>query len=517
MDFLHAPLRPLHCRHWWPLLLIAILAACAAPALQQDAERIAPSYAEPPATTGLLAEAAATIAEQHGPSHSGFYLLDGSHESLSWRLALIDSAVSSLDILTYLWYPDITGNLILERAMLAANRGVRVRLVIDDLMTMGQDQILADIRSHPNIELRLFNPWGKRNLSSRAGEMIAQMERLNTRMHNKLIIADSHATILGGRNIGDHYFGLNDSYNFHDLDVLAIGAIANDANDMFDHFWNSEWLVSAEYLTTQADAEKGAAARQRMTERNRSAAGLESFAREPKDWSDDVEALMSRLEPGTGYLVYDEVSAAEVNQSMITHMFDLFDRAEKELLITNAYIIPGKFGIEFLRSLTERGVDVRILTNSLASHDVPAVNSHYEKWRKPLIDAGVSLYEFRADPEIKATIDVPPTAGKFTGLHTKAAVIDHKLVFVGSMNLDPRSASINTEMGAIIESTGLAARLRELMLRDMRGENAWQVTLSESGRLEWVNSDETLSSQPARGFLQNVMNVIFKAVPKEQF
>jgi len=517
MDVLLTPLWSTYRPYWWPLLLIAILTACASPALHPVPDRIEPSYAELPATTGLLAEAASTIAEQHGPSYSGFYLLDGSHDSLSWRLALIDSAVSSLDILTYIWYPDVVGNLILERAILAAKRGVRVRLVIDDLLTTGQDQVLADIRSQPNVELRLFNPWSKRNLGSRAGEAIAEMERLNTRMHDKLIIADGHATILGGRNIGDHYFGLNHSYNFHDLDVIAVGAIARDANDMFDHFWNSEWLVSAEYLTTEPDAEKAEAGWQRMTERNRSAEELESFAREPKDWSDDVEALISQLEPGTGYLVYDEVSAAEVNQNMITRMFALFDRAEKELLITNAYIIPGEPGIEFLRSLTERGVDVRILTNSLASHDVPAVNSHYEKWRKPIIDAGVSLYEFRADPEIKAAIDVPPVEGKFTGLHTKAAVVDHNVVFIGSMNLDPRSASINTEMGAIIESTGLASQLRELMLRDMRGENAWQVTLSETGQLEWVNSDETLSTQPTRGFLQNVMNVIFKAAPKEQF
>jgi putative cardiolipin synthase len=201
---------------------------------------------------------------------------------------------------------------------------------------------------------------------------------------------------------------------------------------------------------------------------------------------------------------------------MIGHMFALFDQAESELLIANAYIIPAEPGIEFLQALTDRGVDVRILTNSLESHDLPAVNSHYEKWRKPMINAGVSLYELRADPDISSLVDIPPSSGKFVSFHTKAAVIDQRLVFVGSMNLDPRSANINTEMGAIIDSAGLAASLREIILRDMRGENSWQVTLNEKGKLEWVNSDTTSSSQPSRGFMQNVMNVVLKVVPKEQ-
>ena len=506
-----------HCRRLWSLLfLIALLAACAGPALKTDAERPEPSYAVSPATTGLLADAAQRIGEQHGAANSGFYLLDGSRESLDWRLAIIDSAVSSLDIVTYLWYPDIVGSLLLERAVLAAERGVHVRLVIDDLLMMGLDQGLADIQAHPNIELRLFNPWKKRSVASRAGEMIAQMERLNIRMHDKLIIADGLATILGGRNIGDHYFGLSEDFNFHDLDVLAVGPIAQDANDMFDHFWNSEWIASAENLTTEPDAEAAEAGWQRVTDRTRSAEELESFAREPKDWTAEFEWLLQHSHPGSGHLVYDEVSATEVDQSMIGHMFALFDQAESELLIANAYIVPAEPGMEFLQGLTGRGVDVRILTNSLESHDLPAVNSHYEKWRKPIIDAGVSLYELRADPEIRSLVEIPPFSGKFVAFHTKAAVIDQKRVFVGSMNLDPRSANINTEMGAIIDSAGLATSLREVILRDMQGENSWQVTLNEKGKLEWVNSDTTSSSQPSRGFMQNVMNVVLKVVPKEQ-
>ena len=498
-------------------VVAVMLWACAAPQLQEDFERPAPSYALSPASSGILAEAAGRIHAAHGPEHSGFHLLDGSHEALAWRLALIDSAVSSLDIMYYLWYPDASGRLILERAVLAGHRGVHVRLVVDDLMTTGQEQLLVDLERYPNIEVRLFNPWKKRDLVSRGGEMIAEMERLNTRMHDKLLIADGRAAIIGGRNIGDHYFGLNGNYNFHDLDVLAIGEIARESNDMFDAFWNSEWMASAQQLTTQPDPERAAASWSTLQQKNRDAEELSSFPVEPKDWDREFAELEPRLHAGTGDLVYDEVTAEGVTQGMLGQMFAIFDEAQEELLITNAYIIPGERGMAFLRTLNERGVDVRILTNSLASHDVPAVNSHYEPWRDDIVGTGTKLYELRADAAIQSIVDVPPVAAKFVGLHTKASVSDGRLVFIGSMNLDPRSAAINTEMGAVIDSPGLGAELRELMLRDMSPENAWEVSLNEDGRLQWTNSDETVNRQPTRGFLQHVMNAIFKVVPREQF
>jgi putative cardiolipin synthase len=509
--------RPVTHRPATLVVLLMVLSGCAGPGLRDDVPRPEPSYAEPPAPSGALAEEASRITTLYGPEHSGFHLLDGSHEALTWRLALIDSAVSSLDILTYLWYPDVSGKLILERVILAAQRGVRVRLVVDDLLTAGQDQALANIQALPNVELRLFNPWKNRSLGSRAGEMIGQMERLNTRMHDKLLIADGHAAILGGRNIGDHYFGLSPQYNFHDLDVLAIGSLALDANAMFDHFWNSEWLGYAVQLTTSPDSAKAEDGMQRLQDDNRAAKELDSIARTPRDWTGELEDVRLALRLGTGYLVYDEVSTSAVDQDMLETMFDFFEQAEQELLITNAYIIPGEPGIEMLQRLSNRDVDIRILTNSLASHDVPAVNSHYEPWRKRLITAGAELYELRADAAIQQIVDVPPATGKFVGLHTKAAVVDGRHVFIGSMNLDPRSAIINTEMGTIINSPALAEDLRNVMLRDMRGDNAWHVTLSVDDKLSWTNDEETVSSQPSRNFLQNVMNVIFKVMPREQF
>jgi len=498
-------------------ILAVVLCACAGPQLQQDVERPEPSYALAPATTGILAEMAARIHAANGPEYSGFHLLNESHESLAWRLALIDSAVSSVDIMYYLWYPDASGRLVLERAVLAARRGVRVRLVVDDLLTVGQEQLHADLERQPNIEVRLFNPWKKRGVASRGGEMIAEMERLNTRMHDKLLIADGRAAIIGGRNIGDHYFGLNKNYNFLDLDVLAIGHMAQQSNAMFDEFWNSEWLASAANLTTEPDPERAAASWAKLQQKNRDTEELSSFPIEPKDWTQDFADLEPLLHPGTGDLIYDKVSAEGVTQGMVGQMFAIFNKAQEELLITNAYIIPGERGIAFLRALNDRGVDVRILTNSLASHDVPAVNSHYEPWRDDILETGTKLYELRADAAIQSIVDVPPVTAKFVGLHTKASVSDGRQVFVGSMNLDPRSGAINTEMGAVIDSPGLGQELRGLMRRAMSPDNAWEVTIGDDGRLQWRNSDETVTSQPTRNFMQNIMNVIFKVVPKEQF
>jgi putative cardiolipin synthase len=496
---------------------VILVAGCAGTALKEHIVRPEPSYAKPPATEGILADTAKRIAVEHGPEHSGFKALDGSKESLDWRLALIDSAVSSVDIQTYLWYADNSGRLVLERAVRAAQRGVHVRMLVDDLLTIGLDQVIVELENHPNIEIRLFNPWKGRDLGSRVGELIAEMERLNTRMHDKLVIVDGVAAVVGGRNIGDHYFGLNHTYNFHDLDLLGIGHIAEQANGMFDSFWNSEWVVSAQSLDVKPDPEFAKAKWEEIQKKNREAEELSAFPREVRDWSPELAALEGELRIGSSVLAYDEATGKAISQNMHTAMFAFLERAQRELLITNAYIIPGEPAIDLVRRLTARGVKVRILTNSLASHDVPAVNAHYKDWRDDLINAGAELYELRADAAIQSIVDVPPVEAEFVGLHTKSVVMDRRHVFIGSMNFDPRSSNINTEAGAFVDSPGLAADVAALMERDMAPQNAWQVFLDESGNPYWVDSDETVHTQPARNTGQRIMDVIFKAFPKNYY
>jgi putative cardiolipin synthase len=498
--------------------LFVLLTACAGPQLKEDLVRDPPGYAAPPAESGLLHDMAQAQFEAAGPLASGFRLLDHSEVALRWRLALIDSAVSSLDIQTYLWYPDHSGRLLLDRAIRAADRGVKVRLLVDDLLTIGQDQVLFELERHPNIEFRLFNPWGSRGMMQRAGEMVVQMERLNTRMHDKLLIADGNAAVVGGRNLGDHYFGLNENYNFHDLDLLGFGHIARQANGMFDHFWNSEWVVSAKNLDLEPDATLAKESLAAMREKISTAPQLERFSRLPKDWTAEMAELEPRLRTGTSTLIYDETTHEEVVQNVANRLFSLLGMAQEELLITNAYIIPGQPAIDFVKGLTDQGVTVRILTNSLASHDVPAVNSHYKRWRDDFIEAGAELYELRSDPAIqRSVVEVPPVRAEFVGLHTKSFVVDRRYAFVGSMNFDPRSVNINTEAGAFIDSPELAQDLAEVMTRDMAPENAWHVQMDSEGDLSWVNAEERVTRQPARSFGQRIMDAFFRLFPKSQY
>jgi len=501
-------------------LALALLAGCASSAgLKEEIEPTTESFAEPPATSGLLAELAEGIRSQHGEEASGFKVLDKSFDGLYWRLALIDSATTSVDIMTYLWYPDNSGKLLLERAIRAAERGAKVRLIVDDLILHGHDQLIANMNAAPNIEFRMFNPWKNRgSMASRGGEMIAELERLNTRMHDKLLIVDGRAAVVGGRNIGDHYFGLHESYNFHDTDLFGIGQIALQANPMFDSFWNSPLVVSADALTTKPDREIARSQRANIQQSIAESETLAAFPREPMDWTEELSEYAADLRIGRSKLVYDEVSTEQIDQSMKTSMFNFFSAAKEELLIQNAYIIPTQEAVDRLASMIEQGVRVRMMTNSLASHDVPAVNSHYEGWRDDFLNAGVDLWEFRSDPAIQQTVvDVPPIAAEFTGLHSKCAVVDRRYVFIGSMNLDPRSRNINTEMGAFVDSPALAEDLAALLERNMSPQNGWHVQMDGEGEITWVNDEETLTSQPARDGSQRIMNEIFKIAPAEQY
>jgi len=492
--------------------LLALVSCASLPTdFQRPPEQTAPAAAE----TGLLAATARAVTDSQGPGQSGFWLLDKNADAFSWRLALVDSAVSSLDLMYYLWYGHDSGRLLLKRLIQAADRGVEVRLLIDDLLLIGDDKALVALDKHPRIELRLFNPKQQRK-AGMVMDFLGRFKQMNSRLHNKLIVADNHAVILGGRNIGDYYFGLSSSYNFHDLDVLGFGPVARQSSELFDHFWNSDWVVPASALPVRIDAQELEVRRTTLIENLQSAQSIQNFGTEPQDWAATFEDLAPRLQFGSSEVIFDRLEGGELVEGMRDPLGNMFRSAEKDIQIVNAYIIPDQDFVDGLSQITQTGVEVRILTNSLASHDVPAVNSHYKKWRKPLIEAGAELYEFRADPAIKTRVDTAPVVSKFSGLHTKAHVIDGHVVFIGSMNFDPRSADINTEMGIIIDSPKLGREMLRLAERDMSPQNAWQVQLGDEGKLVWVNSDETVTRQPARNAWQRFMDMVFMVLPKTQ-
>jgi len=504
------------------LVVLLVLAGCAT--LPPEYARPAPDYAFPVRPNSAFAPIEETIRQIHGAESSGFHLLDRNEDGLQWRLKLMDLARSSLDLQYYIWYGDDSGILLMKRVVHAADRGVKVRIIIDDLDTLLRDAATPEIRdryfgalnAHPNIEIRLFNAWKSRSLVGRGAELVVSLERLNRRMHNKQMIVDNRVAIIGGRNIGDEYLGLNEAFNFKDLDVLGIGPVARQASEVFDRFWNSEWVIPVRVLIEPVSGHDVKAVQESVTKHLQASKKLVNIPIEPEGWDDALSLLQGSLSIGTSKIFTDSPDHGAITHHMPEAIRSLMLPAREEVLITNAYIIPGQKAIESLEQLTKRGVKVRILTNSLASHDVPAVNSHYKKWRKPLIRAGVELYEIRPDAAIRKTIaDTPPVESKFMGLHTKAIVVDREQVFIGSMNLDPRSYQINSEMGVVIESPDLAQKLASVMDRGMSPDNSWRVEINMDGALRWKSGAQVLTHQPARNFMQRVEDIIFMLFPKD--
>ncbi len=522
--------KPVHClaafRHvirWrsaWVLAIAIAAAGCAAP---PPLPKPPPGYALAPRSDSPFAPIEGRIAAEHGESTSGFRLLPRNEDALLWRLALIDSARNTLDLQYYVWFGDKVGQLLMARVIAAANRGVKVRLLFDDLNTLLHDMSSVELRDaalmvidrHPNIEIRVFNAWRSRDLLGRAAEGAVEFGRLNRRMHNKQMIADNRVAIIGGRNIGDEYFGLNTGFNFHDLDVMGVGPVARQASIVFDRYWNSDWVRRIPPPDPGAAVAEQSAVEAEALEALQSNPWSRRLLAGEHGWAKDLAELGGALKPGQSTVHTDSPSReASVHNHMPEAFRALMRSARSEVLITNAYIIPDANFMADLRELAARGVRVRILTNSLASHDVPAVNSHYEGWRRPILQTGAELYEFRSDPAIQASVvEFPPYRGEFAGLHTKAMVIDRSRSFVGSMNLDPRSEVINAEMGVVIDSEPLAAALAVEMERDMRPANSWRVTLSPDGELRWTDDRQTRGSQPARGFMQRLENLVFKLFP----
>ncbi len=475
---------------------------------------------------GAFAQLAANIALKHGELVSGFKLLDSNQEGLDWRLAVIDSAKHSLDVQYYLWYGDDSGALLISRLLEAADRGVHVRLLVDDLNSVLQtaswvtlrDGVLAWLDAHPNIDIRLFNPWSNRQILARVPESFGNIAGFNQRMHNKSLIVDNRAVIIGGRNVGDEYLGLNADFNFHDLDVLAVGPAAPQASVVFDNYWNSRWVLPVAALKLPITRDQQLEGRQQLATRLSNTEALASFQISTQVWNDEITALEKELHVGVATVVSDMLRQKEVDRFMYRRVTGMIAEAKSELLIANAYIIPTELGIERLEKLRAEGVSVKILTNSLASHDVAAVNSHYKPWRRPILETGAGLYEMRHDPAIaQPYCDTPPISSRFIGLHSKAMVVDRERIYIGSMNLDPRSAQLNTEMGIFIESKSLGEALAELIERDMQPENSWQVTLGPDARLAWSHDSQRTERQPARHWWQRVEDVFFMLFPKELY
>ena len=500
------------------MFMMLLLNGCATRFVPKDAPPKTKNYAMPPSREGPLAILADRFSSKFGKDTSAFLLMDYSDEALRWRLMLADLATQTIDLQYFLWYDDAVGNLLAMRLYQAAERGVRVRILVDDILMLERDEDVAILNFHPNIEISIFNPWlGRDTTLGRGFEFLESMDRLNQRMHNKLMVADNLVAIVGGRNIGDEYFGLHHRYNFRDMDVIAVGPIAMDVSRAFDNYWNADWAYRGEAFATKkttVDKLPG------LIEKIENALSdnqqlLAPIGIKPQTWEKRLINIENKASAGRAWVVYDDppsnVMGTQVR--MMEKLSDLNVDVEKEMLIANAYFIPDEETVEEIRSLTAAGVRVRILTNSLASNDVAIVNSGYKRWRRPVLEAGAELYEFRHDAKDRKVSEDPRMQTKFLSLHSKVIAVDRKISLVGSLNLDPRALKIHTEMGLVIEDPVLSEELAKIIERDMGPDNAWRVNIDEKGKLYWESSAGVVYRQPVRSFWQRIEDGFFSLLP----
>jgi putative cardiolipin synthase len=491
------------------IALAALTASCATlPSLQG---RTATTALTDTAETRLGRAVAAGVAAN--PGKTGIHPLFKAHDAFGARALLAAHAEKSLDVQYYIWHPDQVGYLLFEALLKAAERGVRVRLLLDDINTGGLDPIIAVLDAHRNIEVRLYNPLAQRGV--RALNFVTDFERVNRRMHNKSFTVDNQITIVGGRNIGNEYFGAGEGVVFVDLDVIAVGPAVRDVSNQFDLYWNSPSAYPAASLVG-APAPDAAATLEAKFNSTRSDPEAVVYVDALRTTPLVRDVLDGRLafEWATARLVYDDPAktldtTARTDILLFPELVRTIGRPEKSFDLISPYLVPGDGGTAALAAAAGKGVKVRILTNSLAASDVGAVHAGYAKRRGDLLRAGVQLYELK------------PTAGRESrdersgvgsssswGLHAKTFAVDRTRIFVGSFNFDQRSARLNTEMGLVIDSQKLAQGLAEFF-DTVVPLAAYEVRLALDGRsLEWVErtaSDvKRYDTEPETGWLRRL-------------
>ena len=462
-------------------------------------------------SSGTLATASNRLACRRSKGESSFLLLVDNKEALDWRLALIDEAQSSVDIQLYLWHSGASGSLLFDRLLRAADRGVRVRILVDDFLLTSNEKLIAAVcRYQPNLDIRIFNPTMLRgNPLGSAAEFILNFQHLNRRMHNKTWTVDRTFTIVGGRNVADHYFGLDEKYNFIDLDVMAAGPVVADVSDGFDFFWNSAQAYPGALLSKRAKPEhlremKEELARYLADERD---GLLRSFPTARRSWSREFAKLPRQMATGRGQFLQDHPDPEQDDRRVVNGLRDITRNQNGEVIFVSPYLIPSKGALERLSKEIRSGLKVSILVPTLAANNQPAAHGHYRKKRKLIVEAGAKLYEMRHDPSdaVRSLVDVDPVRCKEVALHMKAVVGDRERCFIGSLNLDPRAMKINTESGLLIDSPRLTHELLTVLRDIVCGDDTWKVTLDERGKLVWSSRGETRNSPPPARFSKKFM------------
>ena len=497
---------------------VAMVSACASLPSQDD--RIA-STAYTATQDTRLGRALAATASQH-PGQSGVHALPRPVDAFAARALLAASADRSLDVQYYIWHGDTVGHLLLEALWKAAERGVRVRMLLDDLNTKGLDATIAALDAHRNIEVRLYNPLVPRSV--RLLSFVTDFGRSNRRMHNKSFTADNQVAVVGGRNIGNEYFAAGSGVAFADLDVIAVGAVVPAVSQDFDRYWNSASAYPAHRIV---DAAAGDDELQATFARVRADAESVSYLAAVRDTPIVHDLLRRRLplEWTTVQLVSDDpaktLDTADTQHELL--LFPALVRAigapARSFDLVTPYFVPGDAGTKALAAMARRGVAVRILTNSLAGSDVSAVHAGYAKRRSALLRAGVKLYELKPGAKLADTDRSAVSSSSASGLHAKTFAVDRERLFVGSFNFDPRSARLNTELGLVIDSADLAQRLANAFDTQVP-RLAYQVQLAPDGQtLQWVERGQSADlrhmEEPGTGWWKRFKVDVLSLLPIE--
>lgn len=479
------------------MALLLMLGGCAT--VRHDVPRV-PSHSISEGDRTTVGRLVAAQASDH-PGLSGFRVMAAGRTAFVARAALADIAERSLDLQYYSVGDDLTTELLLLKLVEAADRGVRVRVLLDDLYPATRQFARRAVAAHPGIQVRLFNPFlfGGTSRLARLGEIVFDGGRLNRRMHNKLWVTDNAAAVVGSRNLGDEYFDASSSSNFSDVDLLAVGPIVKELSRAFDAYWNSAAAVPAQTFAQTPDAGEGDRVRKQLRELRANCSTLAPCVWLSEDkWLGDLRSGVVRLSWAQATVIYDEPDQDKAGVlSGIEHGW-IDDRpggvrTRAELLIASPYFIPSEGGRRHLGEMHERGVRVAVLTDSLASTDSPAAHAGYARHRVALVRAGVEVYELRPAWDVQHP---PSHRWRHTspfGLHAKIVVQDRARAIVGSLNQDPRSRLHNTEGWLVLESPELAAELAALFEEGTDARHAFKVELNGTGEtqaLAWSTEED---------------------------
>lgn len=502
--------------------VILLVQGCAAQ-LPVQVDRTASSAFDNAVQTGI-GRLAIEAAQRHAGA-SGFLIQDTGREAFLQRAALIEAAERSIDAQYYIWNSDASGRYLARRLLLAADRGVRVRLLLDDVNVAGRDSVLNALDSHANIEIRLYNPFATRSGMGKALEAVTDFQRINRRMHNKTFVVDGAFGIVGGRNIGDEYFGMHPEMNFRDRDLLAAGPAVREISRNFDAYWNSPaaWPVAALAGGSREPATVERAIRTARTD----AADRTGLRYAPIQRADaartEVRQWLGRMVWAPAEVVFSEPFAGampegDVSSRAARRLGDLMRASRHEILMESAYFILGEPQLEGIAGLTGEGVTVRAITNSLASNDLTLNHAGYARGRRAMLASGMELYELRPDAEdcgrwLGGEAGCPGEVG----LHAKTMVFDRAVLYVGSFNLNLRSIYLNGETLLVIHSPRLATRVAESIERSMQPGNSWRVVAAGEGGLQWIGRDGVHEHEPDAGFWRRFKAGWLRLLPLEKY